>query len=149
MRIGVAMNKFKKLATCMLILAISIVSVYASKGNRTLILNGVSISEKDTDNGFTSWYCSEFLMEEKLFEVGYFSINGENCGFILYDNSDSGEVAYYSRKGLNHRWDWPLENGTYSLWIKPDGTALYYDFEGVPAGQSTRASDVYTAHKVN
>jgi len=127
---------------------LSIPSSAISGGPRTLILNGVTVSETETDSGFTAWYCKDYVYEGAvLVEVGYFDLNGSRYGFILYDGGYTGDLVYFSRDGLNYRWDWGSDNSNYSFIIKPDGVALYYDFTGVPVGESTKARDVYKAYK--
>lgn len=107
----------------------------------------VTISNKDTDSGFTSWECQDYIYGGKtLAEFGYFSINGTTYGFVLYNGGDEGEFTYYSRQGLNHRWDWG-KNGQYSFVITPDGNGRYYDFTNVPDGESTKPSGIYKAYK--
>lgn len=63
-------------------------------------------------------------------------------GFILFEGRKEYKQTFYSRKGINHRWDWE-DGGNYSFIIKPDGTGLYYDFTGVEKGASTKANDVF------
>ena len=40
---------------------LSIPSSAVSTGPRTLIINDVTVSATDTDNGFTSWYCVDYV----------------------------------------------------------------------------------------
>lgn len=107
------------------------------------------ISEDMTDEGFTSWYCFDFVYGKKLgFEFGYYSIDGDIFGFILYDNEDVGEWATYSKRGLEHRWAWTgLYGGSYSFIISPEGYGRYYDFTNVPEGESIKPSAVYKVRK--
>jgi hypothetical protein len=117
-------------------------------GPRTIILDNKTLSEDDV-GGFTSWYCRDFVYEEKgvLLEFGYFNdpeFNG--IGFVLYDGGYTGELTLYQRNGIEHRWDWGPD-ANYTFVIKPDGTGLYYDFTNVEKGQSTKAKDVYKCYK--
>jgi hypothetical protein len=117
-------------------------------GPRTLVLNGKTITETDA-GGFTSWYCTDYVYEEKgiLLEVGYFNdpkFNG--LGFVLYDGGYTGELAQFQRNGVEQRWDWG-SNSQYSFVLKADGTGLYYDFSNVPTGESTKASEVFKCYK--
>ena len=116
-------------------------------GPRTLILDGKSISE-DEIGGFISWYCVDYIDGGPiLVEVGYFGdTEFESIGFILYEGGYIGELTYYSRTGLEHRWDWG-PNDEYAFVIKPDGTGLYYDFSSVKVGTSTKARSVYKAYR--
>ena len=125
---------------------LSIPSSAVSTGPRTLIINDVTVSATDTDNGFTSWYCVDYVYGRNvLVEVGYFYKNGNQYGFVLYDGGYVGELAYFSRDGLNYRWDWGT-NTQYSFVIKPDGTGLYYDFSTSKDG-TAKPRDVYKAYK--
>ena len=63
-------------------------------------------------------------------EVGRFGDSSfSDVGYILYDGGYEGELALYTRTGLQHRWDWgPVKGTEYALVIQTDGTGLYYDF---------------------
>ena len=120
-----------------------------SSGPRTIILDGISISEEEA-GGFTSWFCYDFVYEEKgiLLEVGFFgSSKMENLGYILYDGGYTGEFTHYQRVGLEHRWDWGPNETDFSFVIKSDGTGLYYDFRNVRRGDSVKARDVFKCYK--
>ena len=121
-----------------------------ANGPRSIILNGKTISE-DEVGGFVSWFCYDFVYEEKgiLLEVGTFGdpkLNG--IGYILFDGGYTGVSTFYRRTGLEHRWDWggPNDND-YAFVIQSDGTGLYYDFSNVKAGQSRRANDVFKCYR--
>lgn len=125
---------------------LSIPTSAINTGPRVLILNGVAVSESDTDFGFTAWYCKGYVYGESiLVEVGYFDKNGSRYGFVLYDGGYIGELTYFSRDGLDYRWDWG-SNWQYSIAIKPDGTALYYNFSTSKDGYS-KPRNVYKAYK--
>ena len=107
----------------------------------------VTISNKDTDSGFTSWECKDFIYGGKtLAEFGYFSLRGTVYGFVLYNGGNEGEITSYKRIGLNLRWDWG-ENRQYCFVLNPDNTGLYYDFTGIPDGESTKPKSTYKAYK--
>ena len=111
----------------------------------------LDISKDYTASGFTSWWCDDFSHAGKiLVEVGFFTFRDSDTvhGFILYDGTTEGEVAIYSRQGLEHRWDWGTE-GQYSFVINPNGNGLYYDFTGVPEGEGVKPKSIYKAHKRN
>lgn len=116
-------------------------------GPRTLILSDQIISEEDT-GGFTSWYCKDFIREDRIvIEVGFFNDTPVDfLGFLLYDGGYVGELALYRRTGLEHRWDWG-ENTVYSFVLKTNGTGLYYDFSTVSEGESTKARAVYKCYQ--
>ena len=96
--------------------------------DRQLTLGGYTFSETDF-GGVERWYA---VVDEVRLQVGYFKEN--SIGFILYGNGTIGEEAYFSRQGLDLRWDWGdyYRDGStryrYSFVIEPDGTGLYYDF---------------------
>jgi hypothetical protein len=116
---------------------------------RTIILDNKTFSEEDV-GGFTSWYCYDFLHEEKgiLLEFGYFNYPEFNVimGFVLYDGGNTGELTFYQRNGTDHKWDWG-PNANYSFVIKPNGTGYYYDFTNVEKGQSIKPKDLYKCYK--
>ena len=120
-----------------------------STGPRTIVLDDKFISEEDV-GGFNSWYCYDFVYEEKgiLLEVGFFGDPDlKNLGYILYDGSYTGEFTHYERKGLEHRWDWGPNGTDYAFVIKSDGTGLYYDFSNTKKGESIKATDVFKCYK--
>ena len=104
------MKKIYALLLCILFsfTIISCASVPSTSRERVLSISGYSISETDF-GGVERWYAVDkynydSLIDEVRFQVGYFKNN--NIGFILYGNGTSGEEAYFSRDGLNLRWDW-------------------------------------------
>lgn len=68
-------------------------------------------------------------------------------GYVLFEGRKEYKSTFYSRKGINHRWDWE-DGGNYSFIIKPDGTGLYYDFTTVKKGETTKARDVFKCREV-
>jgi hypothetical protein len=68
-------------------------------GPRIIILDNKKISAEDV-GGFTSWYCRDYVHEEKgvLLEFGYFNDpDFAGVGFILYDGGYTGEFTYYQK----------------------------------------------------
>lgn len=131
---------------------ISCASVPSTARERNLSISGYSISETDF-GGVERWYAVDkynydSLIDEVRFQVGYFKNN--NIGFILYGNGTNGEKAYFSRDGLNLRWDWGSDGyGTsykYSFVIEPDGTGLYYDFSTSKDGMA-KPRGIYKVRK--
>ena len=58
--------------------------------------------------------------------------------------------AYFRLDGLNRRWNWFSGKGrSYAVIIKFDGIGLYYDFSGVPDGESTKAEAVLGCVKLH
>ncbi|MBO8450443.1 MAG: hypothetical protein IAA96_04985 [Spirochaetes bacterium] len=136
---------------CILVLAFSSCATLSSSNPRTLNLDGLIISETETDEGFTSWCCVDYFAEPPIFsnilvEAGYFEKNGVRYGFILYDGGDIGQMAFFSRDGLDYRWDWGSDMD-YCLTIAPDGTAFYFDFSTVPDGEPAKARDIFQTYK--
>ncbi len=114
----------------------SCTSAPTTSKNRQLTLNGYTFSETDF-GGVERWYAVDkynydSILDEVRFQVGYFK--EKNLGFVLYGNGTTGEEAYFSRQGLDLRWDWGsnyrdgAERFRYAFVIQPDGTGLYYDF---------------------
>ena len=109
-----------------------------------IITLGDIIYNEETSGKFISWECRDFIDEGKiLFEVGILSDpNLEYSGFVLYDGSNSGDVAHYQHKGINHRWDWGSSGNDFAFVIKPDGTGLFYDFSNTWFG-SKKADQIF------
>lgn len=136
------MKNFIKFLSC-LVLTFALagcVSLPSNAGKRELNLSGVSVLETDF-GGTVRWYAvdkynyDDFDFQEIRFQVGYFN-DDNSMGFVLYGNGATGDLAYFSRQGLELRWDWGSyispKNGEsayrYTFVIKPDNTGLYYDF---------------------
>ena len=126
-------------------------SIFESKP-RTIQLEDIgSVSESITANGFFSWNCYEFgeyNLNQKpvLLELGYYTfksdINEEKSGFLLYDGSNQGVMALYSRDGINHKWNWFDDSeGRYVFIIESDGNGLYYNFTGK---QEAKPEQIFT-----
>ena len=136
------------------------------KGNRTLIL-GDEVFKEGEPWQFLSWKCRDFINGGKtLVEVGralfphdykyssnYRELTDEKkqeldkflkiVGFVLYDGTDTGDLTFYHRDGLTHRWDWGGDKRSYSFVIKTDGTGLYYDFSTSKDGFKSKADDIF------
>ena len=121
----------------------------SSKG-RQLSLGEYSVSELDF-GGVERWYVVDKYnydskSDEVRFQVGYFKEN--NIGFVLYGSGTAGELANFSRQGLDLRWDWGETETSYkyTFVIEPDGTGLYYDFSSSTDGKS-KPRGIYKASK--
>ena len=130
----------------------SCVSVPRERNRQLSLTNGYSISETDF-GGVERWYAVDKYnfgnsSDEVRFQVGYFK-EGDIIGFILYGTGTTGESAFFSRNGLDLRWDWGLDTEgsfKYSFVIQPDGTGLYYDFSTSKDGNA-KPRGIYTVHK--
>ena len=137
-----------------LITLTSCTSMPITSRDRLLSLNGYTISETNFGGIERQYavdkYNYDSLVDEVRFQVGYFREN--NIGFVLYGNGTTGEEAYFSRQGLDLRWDWGsyYRDGSiryrYSFVIEPDGTGLYYDFSTSTDGVS-KPRGIYKVHK--
>jgi len=114
-----------------------------SRKPRTITL-GNTVYNEETSGKFISWECRDCINDRKtLVEVGTFSDpNLKDSGFVLYDDSDSGNVTHYQRKGINLRWDWGPNENDFAFIIKPDGTGLFYDFSNAKS-KSIEADQVF------
>lgn len=117
-------------------------------GPRTIILGGEEFTENE-NNGFITWSCTDYVSGGRiLVEVGFFTEPKlEGLGFILYDGGYSGELTYYQRAGLEHRWDWGPNENDYAFIIEANGTGLYYDFSSSADGERTGASDSFKCYQ--
>lgn len=134
---------------------VSCTSMPTTSRDRMLSIGGYSVSETDF-GGVERWYAVDkynydSLVDEVRFQVGYFLQNG--IGFVLYGNGTVGEEAYFSRQGLDLRWDWGTHYRTdgqsefiYSFVIEPDGTGLYYDFSTSTDG-TAKPRGIYRVRK--
>lgn len=107
-----------------MVIACCLASCAGTPNDRTLRLSGKTISEAQ-DGGVVRWLAVDKYgsnNHDVRFQIGFFKDTGR--GFVLFEGGTLGEYAYFSREGLNLRWDW----GNYSILLKPDGTCLYYDF---------------------
>lgn len=115
---------------------------------RTISLDNSNYSEEEY-GPFETWLCSDYISGRRVIvEVGRFEPpNFSEKGFILYDNTSSGELTSYQRRGVNRRWDWG-PNAEYTFILKPDGTGLFYDFTNQSTNESIRASNVFKCSPV-
>jgi len=60
---------------------------------------------------------------------------------VLFDGSDSGAAVYYRRTGLERRWDWEDEHGSYAFVITSSRRGGYYDFTDMKKGEKTLPED--------
>ena len=69
-------------------------------------------------------------------------------GFVLYDGTNTGDIAFYERRGIRHRWDWNSESSNYAFTIKSDGTGLFYDFSTANNdGMKSEADDIFKCRR--
>ena len=69
-------------------------------------------------------------------------------GFVLYDDTNTGDIALYERRGIRHRWDWSSESSNYAFTIKSDGTGLFYDFSTAnDDGMKSQADDIFKCRR--
>jgi len=128
-----------------IILSLACASTEIISKDRTLNISGYTVSETDF-GGVERWFAvDKYSSDTKTirFQVGYFKEN--NIGFILYEDGTFGEQAYFSRQGLDLRWDWG-NNAQYCFAIKPDGTGLYYDFSTSKDG-TAKPREIYQTRK--
>ena len=134
---------------------VSCASKPSTSRDRMLTISGYSVSEANF-GGVERWYAVDKynydnFVDEVRFQVGYFLENG--IGFVLYGNGTVGEEAYFSRQGLDLRWDWGIDYNTdgpkgfrYSFVMEPDGTGLYYDFSTSTDG-TAKPRGIYKVRK--
>lgn len=122
------------------------------KNVREIILDGHIYTSEEIESlgGITSWICMDWYKSSEnkvLLEIGYFT-ETPILGFILYDDTNKGNIVYHNRDGLDHRWDWSTKKDggfQYSFVIEPDGTGRYYNF---PEGEHiAKPSSLYKTRK--
>lgn len=107
------------------------------------------------DYNSTSWYKQLEDKEKKAVDERSKDVHKEIIeklnsilGFVLYDGTNTGDIATYERAGINHRWDWKSESSNYAFRIKPDGTGLYYDFSTADEnGIKSQADDIFKCNQ--
>ena len=150
------MKKVYFLFTCIIVplIAVSCASALTKVRDRQLSLSGYSVSELDF-GGVERWYAVDkynydSFIDEVRFQVGYFK--NADIGFVLYGDGTTGEQAYFSRQGLDLRWNWGnrvrdgIEKYRYAFVIEPDGTGLYYDFSTSEDG-TAKPRGIYRVYK--
>ena len=135
------------------LILISCASIPSDRNRQLFLTNGYTISESE-HGGVERWYAVDkynydSLSDEIRFQVGYFR-DDNILGFILWGTGTTGESAFFSRQGLDLRWNWGF-NGSiydfnYSFIIRPDGTGLYYDFSTSTDG-TAKPRGIYKVHK--
>ena len=116
----------------------------SASSDRSVVLSGETYSEARFGE-ITSWECSGFEDDTgKVVELGKFNNpNNPNMGFISHNGTGSGDLAYYDHIGLDHRWDWVLDNILhYTFILKPDGIGLFYDFSHSRDGESLSPEEI-------
>jgi len=136
----------------------SILRLIKKNQSRTITLGNTPVKVKSLEN-FTSWACKANSYDDDiLLEIGYYDIKGMaqdgsdfRMGFILLEGENSAETGYYVRKGLERHWEWDSdhknEGFNYSLRMKSDGSAMYFDFSEVEVGGSTSPSQFFQCTK--
>lgn len=154
------MKNLMKIFSCLAfsLVLVGCVSLPSNAGKRELDLDGTLVMETEL-GGTVRWYAvdrynyDDFSLEEIRFQVGYFN-DANSLGFVLYGKGAKGETAYFSRQGLELRWDWgsyisPTSGESayrYSFVIKPDNTGMYYDFSTSKDGTASPRA-YYRVHK--
>ena len=116
----------------------------------TLLLSTSALAqEADTElEPKEHWKCHDWAAKRRepgehpvLFEVKqYVNYVGE---VLISGNS---QAAMFKFQGLDRRWNWGLdEDGGYlfSITIKPNGEARYYDFSSVDPGKTKSPNELY------
>lgn len=84
--------------------------------------------------------------------IFYFDDDDEHILWLVKGTQDS-YVKFYDERipatyylyGLERRWDW--EDGNFSIRLKPNNTALYFDFNSVGPGETTTALSQFSCGK--
>lgn len=112
---------------------------------RTIVIDGFEVTEGENAGPITCWKCNDRVNGgPTLVEFGYFeTATGDQIGFVLFDGSDEGTEAVYSRDGLDHRWDWGYDGSgyQYAFAIAPDGYGYFYDFTTAKGDTATASND--------
>ncbi len=101
---------------------------------------------------FVKWKCykSHWLIKYKqlVYTVGYFpefqKIDQNRIGMSLLNDTKEKKLAMYSRKGVQHYWDWGGEKyNNYQIIIHPSGNGWFYNFENTKLGALSSPKHAY------
>ena len=101
---------------------------------------------------FVKWKCykSHWLNKYKqlVYTVGYFpefqKIDQNRIGMSLLNDTKEKKLAMYSRKGVQHYWDWGGEKyNNYQIIIHPSGNGWFYNFENTKPGEQSSPKHTY------
>lgn len=117
------------------------------------------IKEETKKIKFIQWKCYEYKPFHKKYEnliltIGYFSdteklisdTNGIEFGKLILESTSTVIPTLYSLNGVQHNWDWGLENKEvvrYKIQIETNGTARFWDFTGAKRNQKIQSKEHY------
>jgi len=107
-------------------------------GKTNITVADIIVQNLDEDIGESDSLTQE-LEDNKELEGFLNKLNEIYGGFIRLAGEEA-DAAFYSRQGLNHRWEW---DDNYVFIIEPSGRGYYYDFSNVAEGESVRPSDSF------
>jgi hypothetical protein len=90
------------------------------------------------------WECNSGDYYIKSAEHNLWLVEDESKSYVKF--YDSRITARYYLYGLERRWDW--EDGNFSVRLKPDNIALYFDFNGVEEGKTTSAKSHFGCKQI-
>ncbi len=67
-------------------------------------------------------------------------------GFILFDGSNTGSIAFFQRRGLEKWWVWGADLD-YQFKLNTDGDGAYYNFSGVEEGEKVKPNELFSCRK--
>ncbi len=102
---------------------------------------------------FVQWKCykSHWLNKYKqlAYTIGYFPEfrkidQNSKIGMSLLNDTKEKKLAIYSRKGVQHYWDWGGEKyNNYQIIIHPSGNGWFYNFENTKSGEQISPKHTY------
>lgn len=129
--------------------------------NVDITIKGSTLNSTEI-GGVDVWECKERFGSKVLLSLGHLKTEGvEVFGFILFEDENDGTITLTFREGLNRMWTWDdqmemdklkseerLQEGfSYKFIVEPDGTGLYYNFNGKKDGELVKPSGLFQCER--
>ena len=95
------------------------------------------------------WGCRDYVSSYNARPLIYVGKHHErtSLGYVMLASDSSPTLATYEKQGLEHRWNWGLDDDQksyqYSFNIKPDGVGAYYNFAMADENGTAKPQDLY------
>lgn len=90
------------------------------------------------------WECNSGSYYSEKSEHNLWLVKEDQKAYVKF--YDSRIAASYYLYGLERRWDW--DGGNFSIRLKPDNQALYFDFNSVEPGETTSSKNTFGCKKI-
>ena len=89
------------------------------------------------------WRCEDIILTSTC----YPSLGSRSCSGTVKTGKYPAKPTFFRVNGIDRLWSWPLSltgDGFDYMFVIARGYGRYYDFRGVPAGEKTKPSEVFT-----